>query len=185
MSQTKKIFLVHGWGGTNRLHWQQWIVSETKKQSGIKAELVKMPDPMFPKPEEWIKTLTKSVSNPSSSVCLAGHSLGVPTILRYLEKLPAGKKVGKIILVAGFCRSIGIPIIDPFVQKEFDWKKIKNSAEKIIVVYSDNDPYIPLLESLFLAERLKVEPIVEKNGGHITAPDFGPYPKMLEWIIQE
>ena len=75
--------------------------------------------------------------------------------------------------------------IADFVNYPFDWKKIKNRCKRFVQIYSDNDPYISLEESLFLAKQLGIRSLLEKNAGHITAPDFGPYPRLLKLVLEE
>jgi len=180
----KQALLVHGWGGTHPLHWQVWLQKELEKQ-GVKVFFPRLPKPSFPVEKEWLDTIFKTVKRFDENTVCIGHSLGVPTILRVLEKLPAGQKIGAAVLVSGFCSNLGIPEIANFVDHEFDWKKIKESAKSFTVVYSDNDPFIPVEESLFLGEKLGVKPVLEKEGGHITAPDFGAYPRMRKIVMEK
>ncbi|MBI4044460.1 MAG: serine hydrolase family protein [Candidatus Diapherotrites archaeon] len=182
MLSEKTLVLVHGWGGTHPLHWQNWL-KEKATQSGYKAIFPLMPNYNFPVLSEWLATLEKNVSAPGQTI-LVGHSLGCPTILRYLEKLSSGK-IPLVVLVSGFARPLGIAEIDGFVSESFDWEKIKQSAEKFAVVFSDSDPFIPMKESLYLSDSLGVKPVVEKNAGHITAPDFGPYERIWRIVSQE
>lgn len=181
----KSVVLVHGWGGTNAVHWQSWLSNELKTKTKLKVFFPTMPNPNFPNLHEWKQVFFKNSPAIDESVCLVGHSLGCPTILRCLEELPAGQQAGLVILVAGFGRYLGIPEIDGFVKSAFDWKKIRTKAKKFVVIYSDNDPFIPVDESEYLAESLGVEPILEHNKGHLTAPEFGPYPRVLDLILKK
>lgn len=176
----KTLVLVHGWGGTHALHWQNWLKQKAIESKKMNVVFPLMPNYDFPVLSEWLSTLEKNVSAPRQTI-LVGHSLGCPIILRYLEKLSSGDKVGLVVLVSGFARPLGITEIDGFVSQPFDWGKIKQSAKKFVVVFSDNDPFISVKESAYLSDSLGVKPIIEKNAGHITAPDFGPYQKL--WLI--
>ncbi len=180
----ERVLLLHGWGGTHPLHWQQWLEKELQKK-GIETVFPKLPNAMLPEEKEWIQEIFKTMKTFDSQTILVGHSLGVPTILRVLEQLPENQKVCAAFLVAGFCRDFGIPEIQNFVNRPFDWKKIRSNCQKFVAVYSDNDPYIPVKESLFLAKQLEINPLLEKNAGHITAPDFGPYPRLLKLVLSE
>lgn len=175
---------MHGWGGTHPLHWQNWLKKKAIESKKYRVLFPLMPKPSFPILSEWLETLQKKIPSADESLILVGHSLGCPTILRHLEKSPEGQKAGLVVLVAGFARPLGIPEIDDFVEEPFDWKKIKQNAKRFVVVFSDNDPFIPVKESLFLANSLGVKPVIEKNAGHITAPDFGEYPRIWNLIEQ-
>ncbi|MFH0954516.1 MAG: alpha/beta hydrolase [Candidatus Micrarchaeota archaeon] len=180
----KRILLVHGWGGTHPKHWQAWLQKELEK-SGHEVFFPLLPKADDPIETDWVNEILKLPVKWDSNTILVGHSLGVPTILRCLEKLKPSQKIGEAILVAGFCRDLKIPEIANFVNHPFDWNKIKKQCAKFVAIISDNDPYVPLYQSMFVCERLGIVPIIEKNGGHITAPQFGPYPKLLELILTE
>ncbi|MFH1685439.1 MAG: alpha/beta hydrolase, partial [Candidatus Micrarchaeota archaeon] len=78
---------------------------------------------------------------------------------------------------------LGIPEIANFVDTEFDFEKIKKSADKFIVINSDNDPFIELSEGERLAKLLGAKLIVEHNGGHINEGyGYTKYEKLHEII---
>ena len=179
---SKRVFFIHGWGGTHPDHWQNWMVSQAKEN--VFAQMVLMPNPDFPVVHEWISTLFDVIVKPDKNTVLGGHRLGCPAILRFLEKLPTGQKIGKAVLVAGFCQPLKVPAIDGFVQEPFDWKKIKSACSEFIVVHADNDLRVPLKRGQFLADQLGVTLAIEPNGGHITTPQFGPYPRLWKRILK-
>ncbi len=180
----KKVVLVHGLGGTHELHWQKWLEKELVKRK-VQVYFPLLPKPIHPIKKEWVNAIVRLVKEFDKDTVLVGHSLGVPTILRILERLKPQEKVGGVFLVAGFCRSLGLDQVENFVDNPFNWNKIKLHAKSFTVIYSDSDPFISVDESLYLSEKLGAKTILEKNGGHITAPDFGPYKKILELIEKE
>lgn len=184
MAEKKKAVFVHGLGGTHPLHWQAWIKKELEKK-GVQTAFPLLPRPFMPRKAEWVEGVKKAGGKLSENTIMFGHSLGVPTILHVLEGLEKEEKIKAAFLVAGFCRPLGLNEVEEFVVDEFDCKKIKENCGKFFVVYSDNDPFIPVEESLYLSEKLGVKGILEKNGSHITAPDFGPYPKLLKLAEKE
>ena len=62
----------------------------------------KMPNPNFPKLNQWLEKVSGTVGDVDEETFLIGHSLGSFTILKYLESLPEDTKLGGIILVSGF-----------------------------------------------------------------------------------
>src|SRR5208283_3982581 len=135
-----------------------------------------------PKLGDWLSTTRKIVPNfnPKDDWVLVGHSLGCPMILRLLETFDKNEKVACIILVAGFAKDLGIPEILNFVDKDFDWQKIKKKAGKIIIINSDNDPYIQLDEAKRMANLLGAELI---NAGPVARNLYKPFPAILYVII--
>ncbi|MFH2105899.1 MAG: alpha/beta fold hydrolase [Candidatus Micrarchaeota archaeon] len=172
-----RVLLIHGWGGSDERHWQSWLCEELKKQN-IEVHFPLLPHADLPKLDEWLTALEKEVKTFGDDLVLIGHSLGCPTILHLLEK----HKAGKAILVCGFAKDLGINEIRDFVNKPFDWKKIKQNCKDILCISSDNDHYIPIEVAEDLAKNLGVKLIVEHNAEHIYAPKFGPYPRMLELL---
>ena len=166
------------------MHWMTWL-EEQLKEKRMEVFYPDLPTPDTPLLQEWLAGLQKVPVTFNESLVLVGHSLGCPTIFHILQNLKESEKVGLVVLVAGFARDLGIPEIKNFVEKPFDWKKIRSKAKKIVVIYSDNDPYIPVPESEFLGKQLEITLLLEPLADHIRAPDFGPYPRVLELILKE
>src|SRR5690606_15060837 len=99
-------------------------------------------------------------------IYLVGHSLGVPAILRYLEKDGAYKIAGTI-LVSGPNKKNGNRKIDSFLETGFDYKAIKEKAGKVAVIHGDNDPYVPFSDAEELSRELGGELIAIPSGGHL------------------
>ncbi|MEZ4752761.1 MAG: alpha/beta hydrolase [Bdellovibrionota bacterium] len=107
---------------------------------------------------------------------IIGHSSGCPTILSILENLSV--KIAKAILVAGFYQKIDDDgYSESILQKEYAWEKIKNNAQKIILINSDNDPWKCDDKQAAIAQKnLDAELIVLKGEGHMGSVSFNqPY----------
>jgi uncharacterized protein len=178
-----KALIVHGWGGDSSSNWFPWLKNELEK-SGIPTICPDLPNPQFPKKEEWLAALRAQASfSENEEIVLIGHSLGCPTILHLLESFQKGEKARAAILVAGFARDLGIPIIRNFVDTDFDFKKIRSSCRDFFAINSDNDPYVPLGEGKFMAKSLDAEFITEHGLGHINYGDgHFEYKRVLEMI---
>ncbi len=183
-----KFFLFHCWGASGKSCWSGWLGKQLVASGMASIVLTPdFPDSEDPKLGEWLSTARKLVPHfdPKDDWVLIGHSLGCPMILRLLESFDKNEKVACIILVASFAKDLGIPEIRNFVDKDFDWQKIKKKGGKIIIINSDNDPYIKLDEAERMAGLLGSELIVEKGAGHINeGAGFNEYPHLLE-IIRE
>lgn len=180
----KKVFIVHGWSGSPDANWFPWLKDELSAL-GISADILHMPNTDFPKMDEWVKQLRTCIGVPNEEVFLVGHSLGCMAIMRYLESYGANEKIGGVLLVSGFSRSIGIPYLDNFFEKPLDHEKVKQSVSRITIINSDDDPYVPLAEGKFLEEKLGGKFVVLSNGGHINqASGFVTFPLGLEQLLQ-
>ena len=71
-----------------------------------------------------------------------------------------------------------------FVEKQFDWSKIKKNCGKFFVVASDSDPYIPIEINKELAGILGAELKIIHNGGHLNKKaGFEKFPELFNMII--
>jgi predicted alpha/beta hydrolase family esterase len=134
----------------------------------VPAETVRMPNTDFPKADEWVAAIRKAVGTPDEDVYLVGHSLGCMAILRYLESLSGGEKIGGILFVSGFSRSIGISYMDDFFAEPLNYDLIASRVDKKIFFQSDDDPYVPMSEGKNLEEKLGGTLNILEGAGHVT-----------------
>lgn len=177
-----KFLIFHCWGGNARGCWRGWLADELRAR-GFAVVAPEFPETQNPKPETWLAEVRRNVPDfrPEDGWVLIGHSLGCPAILRVLESLGPGEGVKAAVLVAGFAADLGIPEIESFVDRPFDWGKIRKNAGRIVVVNSDNDPFIELGEGKRIAKLMGAELIVEHGAGHINeGAGFTRYPRLLE-----
>ncbi len=153
--------------------WRPWLMGKLAREN-IWACALSMPEPDNPKKEEWVKEISRQIGNPDSEVFIVGHSLGVPAILRYLENLSNGVKIGGAVLVSGPYKKLEtenlsskIRKIDSFFESDFDFKKIKEVGSKFVVIHGDDDPKVPFEHALFLSKNLDSPVISIPKGGHL------------------
>ena len=171
------IYLIHGWGAKGEEGFRLWLKQELEKL-GFEVVAFDLPNRDVPNPSEWLDFMHKNISlkNPEQ-VILLGHSLGGLAVLRFLEKLPANIKINKAILVAPVIKDVTSvteedwrDVFVPWSTGEFDYKKINNSAEKIIAFFSDNDRFIPLESANIVKDNLDAVVFIEHNKDHYSTP---------------
>ncbi len=66
-----------------------------------------------------------------------------------------------------------------------DYEKIKASCKKMIAIFSDNDPYVPVSDAELFRERLNAEIIIEHDKKHFGCEE-GPkeLPSTLESVLK-
>jgi uncharacterized protein len=104
----KRVIIVHGYTGDSSKNWFPWLKAELEKL-GVSVTVPQMPNTNAPVLTEWLPHLQATVGAPDTETYLVGHSLGCPTILRYLESLKNGEKTGGALLVAGFAEPLTAP----------------------------------------------------------------------------
>ncbi|MEK6914688.1 MAG: alpha/beta fold hydrolase [Nanoarchaeota archaeon] len=168
-----KIYLIHGWGGDpNSEAWFPWLKKECKKRN-IELIVPEMPNTNNPKIKEWINKLEKVIKI-NNNIYLIGHSIGCQAIMRYLEKI--NKKVKGIIFVAPWMKldmntikeegQKSIDIAKTWMETPIDFKKVKNNADRILALFSDDDPYVSLSEADIFKQELEAEIIIKENECH-------------------
>jgi len=185
----KRVFIVHGWGGNPDAGWFKWINSELSSR-GFEVHADRMPEPDNPKIEPWVNYLTKLASSPDKDTYFIGHSIGCQAILRYLEKLPENAKIGGAIFVAGWLNLKNLEtreekdVSEPWIKSKINLGKVKNKIGKVVALFSDNDPYVSLDDSIIFKEKLGAKIIIEKNKGHYIEHETFKIPVLLKEFIK-
>ena len=179
----KKVIIVHGWEASPEANWFPWLKNELEMRNFI-VEVPAMPNTINPTLEVWLGHLKKIAGEPSENTFFVGHSLGVITILRYLESLE-GKKVGGVVLVSGFPEPIIYEELNSFFTKPLDYQRVKKATDKIVAIHSDNDPHVPLKNGEILKEKIGAKLVIIPNAGHLNSGDgFGKLPIALEAVLE-
>ncbi len=180
----KRAFIIHGWNSAPLDGWKPWLNNELNTR-GYTVRTPHLPNTRHPDRYRWVEELTKVIGTPDAACDLIGHSLGCTAILRYVESLAPGQRVGKLVLVAGFAEDLGIEDVANFVDEPFDFEKIKAAARNIISIRSDADPYISQQQFDRLEKALGAKKVLVKGGKHFSSSE-GCYQlsEALEAIIR-
>jgi hypothetical protein len=192
---TKRVFIIHGWGGRPDCGWLKWLNKELTSK-GFKVYVPNMPDSEHPKIEAWIPYLSKLVGKADENTYFVGHSIGCMTILRYLETLPKNTRIGGAVFVAGWIK-IDInaiekeepgssKIVEPWFETPINWKKIKTHSKRFVSIFSDNDFYVPLMlkNTEIFKKKLGAKIIIEKNKGHYIENITKTIPVVLDELLK-
>ncbi len=187
---TKRVFIIHGWGGNPEEGWFPWLKTELESR-GFVVEVPAMPDSDTPKIETWIPYLTNVVGQPDENTYFVGHSVGCQTIIRYLQTLPTDTKIGGAVFVAGFYNLRNLEteeekrIAAPWVNEPRDDEKIRKIINKAIAIFSDNDPFVLEENQKSWKELVGAKIIVEHNKGHFSGSDgIKELPSALQSILE-
>ena len=163
----KKAVIIHCWEGYPEYCWYQSTKKELE-QRGFEVDVPAFPETKLPKLDRWLQKLEEVVGKPNEDVFLIGHSLGCITILRYLETLNVGEKIGGAVLVAGYTDDLGFDELKNFFTKSVHFEKIKQASLGFIAIHSDNDPYVPLKHGDIFKKELGAELIVKNKAKHFS-----------------
>jgi predicted alpha/beta hydrolase family esterase len=183
----KKVFIVHGFNGEPNGGWMPWLMGELAKKN-IYACALPMPTPNDPRKEEWVETIKNVIKDPNEEIFLVGYSLGVPAILRYLEGLKDGEKIGGAVLLSGPFNIIirdGYNSVNGFLDGPFNFEHIKKVCEKFLIIHGDNDKSVPFSDAEIFSKELSGELIPISNGGHLGGRDgFYKLPELVDSLVK-
>jgi len=173
---SKKVLLLHGWGGSDYPHWQSWLAGELAKDYG-KVSFLKFSNFDFPTLGMWKEELKKELDDfkPDIVVC---HSLA-NTLWFHLCNNNDLDEVKKLYLVAPPSVRCKIEELKSFFPLHMP---TNIHAKEALLVTSTNDPYITMDEAKELQKSLGIEMKVLEDAGHINADSgYGEWP----WILKQ
>ncbi len=163
----KRAVIIHCWSGSPEYCWYPSVKKELEAK-GFQVQVPAFPDTDAPNLGKWLPALEQTIGEPDENLYLIGHSAGVITILRYLEKLNPEQKIGGVVMVAGFTDDLGFAELKNFFTAEIQFEKIKKQAKYFVAIQSDDDPYVPLKHGDILKEKLGAELIIKHQAKHFS-----------------
>lgn len=163
--------ILHGTDETDQSFWLPYAKEELERK-GFTVSIPALPEADKPDLKNWLPVALKE--DYTERTVLIGHSAGCPLVLSVLENIDV--RIKQAILVAGYARRIDRE--EPILQDSYDWGKIRNNAEDIIMINSDNDPWgCTDVEGRYILDNLGVGKLVVMKGeGHMGSDKFNqPY----------
>lgn len=159
--------------GTSTRDWMPWIKRELGKKK-IKVYIPDMPNTEEPEVDKWIEHISKVVGKPDKNTILIGHSLGGNAILRYLQQMKSGQKVGAAIIVASwlnrrkgkFRTPARRKMMSPWFKTPLYFNRIAKHSESFTALYSDDDRYVPKSAAQILKKKLGAKRIIAHHQLH-------------------
>ena len=161
-----KVMIIPGNGNSDIFgEWFPYLKRELENL-GIKVIAKNMPDPDLARKKYWLPFIEKELNGDKESI-LVGHSSGAVAILRYLES----HKIKRAILVGAYYTSLDIEQekASGYFDSEWQWSKIKENAEWIVIFASRDDPWIPIEQPRFIRDKTDAEYHEFKDEGHMGA----------------
>lgn len=173
---SKRVFIVHGWGGYQTEGWFPWLKRELEERR-LQVFIPQLPDAGKPRIQKWIPALAEAVGAPDQETYFVGHSMGCQAIARYVEMLD--REIGGAVFVAGFFKRLTGLEDDTDVQETdrhwleapLDFGKVKVHLGKSIAIFSDDDPNVPLDNQDDFRDHLGSKIIIEHAKRHFSGSD--------------
>ena len=184
----KRAVILHGTDGVPDESWRPWLWGKLEGE-GYEVWIPALPGNHTPNREVYGDFLFGQSWDFTDNLVI-GHSSGAVEVLNLLmdERCP---KVKMGVMVGAWAG--GVPngydkdtkdFDNLFPPEGFDFERIKSKAEKFAFLHGDNDPYCPLEQAKFLAEKLDASLTVVPNGGHL-GMQFTELPVLWDVIKSE
>lgn len=170
----RRLAIVPGNGCDNILdgNWYAWLDKRLRDAGRFDVACKTMPDPHQARRSRWLPFMLTTLGCSSPDAIVIGHSSGAVATMRLLEE----HKLAGAVLVASCHTDLGdageqAAGYYPPSGGEWQWDKIRANANgNIVVLHSDNDPFIPLAEAQHVADSLRVPLTVKPRRSHFFEP---------------
>ncbi len=188
----KKYFIIHGSFGSPFSNWFPYLTSEIEKTKPETMEESICYTPHFPTGRDyqnfdnWEKVLSAydCILGGQDKITIFAHSIAPAFVCKYLIK--HNIKVHKLVFVCGFNNYFGVNENYDHVNKTMfcdNIEKVKDLADEIICIYSDNDPYVSYSAEKDFADKVATQQIEIKGGGHLNRSfGYDTFPQLKEFI---
>ena len=163
----------NGCDDINDANWYAWLQDRLQKSGRFTTVACQtMPDPHKARRHIWLPFMLSTLGCSEPDTILVGHSSGAVAAMRLLEE----HRLAGCVLVSACHTDLGHPGerasgYYPPSGGEWQWSRIKqNAGGNIVVLHSDNDPFIPLPEAQHVASSLGVELRVCPGRSHFFSP---------------
>ena len=179
-----KIILIHGNGGcVGDDIWKPWLKAKLEKL-GHEVLSPTFPDNVEAKASIWLPYLRDELGADEGAV-LVGHSSGAIAAMRYAEDY----RIKGSILVGDYYTDLGEAEekVSGYFDEPWQWQKIRENQEFIVVMASTDDPWIPIEEPRHVVDQLKCEYHEYTDKGHFMphegrSDDWRTFPELLQII---
>lgn len=168
--------MVHCWSGNSNVGWYPWLQKHLEN-NGVEVVALNMPNPDTPSIDEWVDTLSSSISILDEETYFVGHSIGCQTILRYLEKQEL-TNIGGILFVTPWFSLLpermdeeSNIIASPWIETPIDMEKVKQFTNSKYAIFSTDDFYVSIEQATEFYKKLGFCCHFVENMGHMSFED--------------
>lgn len=148
--------------------------------SGIEVTVPALPASDRPDPTRWNTALSQAIGEPNRQTIVVAHSLGCLATLRYLTRCPEPWHLRSLVLVSGFTEPLPVlPQLNDFIEGGCEVSGLAERVDRLTVIRSDSDEFVPIGHTDRLAAKLGTTAIVSQGRGHFldsngvtTAPEI-------------
>lgn len=182
----KTAYLLHGTGGSNNDYFWFGSIKKVLENQGYQVWWPLLPNTESPDLISSRDYLEDNAPAFDEESIFIAHSSSCPLLISFMQfmKVP----IKQVLLVAGFYSNLDDDgQSERMLEKSYDWDAIKKSANEIVLINSDNDPWgCNDIRARDVAIELGATLIVPTGQGHMGSLTFKqPYKKfpLLEKLL--
>jgi len=180
--QPKVIFIPGNGGGSPKDNWFP-SVKNTLEAAGITVIAEEFPDNDLARMPFWVPFLMNELKADKNTI-LVGHSSGAIAAMRVAEQRPI---LGSV-LVGAYHTHLDLEKekLSGYFDTPWNWGKIRQNQQWIILFASQDDKWIPIQEARYLHEQLNCEYHEYTNEGHFGGDyDKLTFPELSHAILRQ
>lgn len=193
----KNAIILHGTNGSPDGNWFRWLEAELQAK-GFNVWLPQLPHAESPSLREWLDFIRSDCPfGIDKDTLIVGHSSGATLALVLANELD--QSFGGVVAVAPFIPTDALYIATTWINNKrlFDveinlTKTLKQARQNdgkpnVIILHSDDDPYIPQSVAERVARLSGAELVVFPGQGHFNleqSSSYRTFPELAE-IVQE
>lgn len=140
-----KVVIMPRWGGGPGNDWYPWISEVYAALGTAELEVLAPPDPGTPTIDAWVGHLRAALGDDPSTLArtvVVGHSVGCQAVLRWAASLPSDRRLGALLLVAGWWR-VDEPwaTLEPWTELDYELERVRTVAPRPQVMLGLDDPF--------------------------------------------
>ncbi|QQS18775.1 alpha/beta hydrolase [Candidatus Saccharibacteria bacterium] len=167
----KRAVILHGSEGSPEGNWFRWLEAQLKAK-GYDVWLPQLPHAEQPSLREWLAFVQQNAPFVlDEDMIVIGHSSGADLALLIAQTNQT--KLKTVVCVSVFTNECGESVATEWEANArlfdvpFDWRKIKANVEnQIIILHSDDDPYVPFKQAEYITRQLDADLTIIPGQGH-------------------
>lgn len=182
----RKAVILHGTLGSPEGNWFQWLEHELSAK-GMHVWLPALPHADEPSLSWWARFVHENRAfEIDDQTVIIGHSSGAALALLVAQQNT--QPLGGVVAVSAFHdNSLQWEPNAKLFDVVFDWQSVQAHAGTLLLVHSDNDPYVPLEQAQYIANQTGGELVVIPGEGHFNLEQserYREFPRLLELMGQ-
>ncbi|MCH7307644.1 alpha/beta hydrolase [Acinetobacter sp. NIPH 1852] len=179
------IYITHCVNADPEQHWYLWLEQQLK-QLNVTVERVFLADASHPDSEIWHTCLEAQLKKLNEHSIVVAHGLSCVAVARFLTKKLQQKTIKAGVFIAPFHEPLPQhPELNLFIgHSPFDSGILRQNIQRRVVLFSSNDPIVPVPFSFKFSHMLNAQLIEVNQAGHFCAEDgYVEFPQLLQ-ILQ-